>query len=112
VSVLDQGTINRILETNLGETTEAEGIELLMVTQQVLSRVEQYSQPGREIQQVCSDPAEITDLRNQITFLRARTEPPQVVCDHTNYETQSATLRNELEVARRTPRVEGTDDDI
>jgi uncharacterized protein (DUF3084 family) len=34
------------------------------------------------------------------------------VCDHTNYETQLATLRHELEVARQTPRVEGTDDDI
>jgi hypothetical protein len=71
VSVQDQGTINRILEINLGETTEAEGIELLMVTQQVLSRVAQYSQPVREIQRVCNHPAEITDLRNQITILRA-----------------------------------------
>jgi len=112
VSVQDQGTINRILKTNLRETTEAEGIELLMVTQQVLSRVAQYSQPVREIQQVCSHPAEITDLRNQITILRAQTQPPPVVCDHTDYETQLATLRNELEVARRTPRVEGTDDEV
>jgi hypothetical protein len=71
VSVQDQGTINGILETNLGETTETEGIELLMVTQQVLSRVAQYSHPVREIQQACSHPAEITDLRNQITILLA-----------------------------------------
>jgi hypothetical protein len=42
-SVQDQGTINRILETNLGESTENENIELLMVIQQVLSRVAQYS---------------------------------------------------------------------
>jgi hypothetical protein len=111
VSVQDQGTINRILETNLGETTEVEGIELLMVTQQVLSRVAQYSQPVREIQQVCSHPAEITDLQNQITILRARAEPPPIICHHTDCDTQLATLRNELEVARRTPRVEGTDDD-
>jgi hypothetical protein len=76
VSVQDQGTINRILETNLGETTEVESIELLMLTQQILSRVAQYSQPVREIQQVCSHPAEITDLRNQITILRAQTQPP------------------------------------
>jgi hypothetical protein len=78
------------------------------VTQQVLSRVAQYSQPVREIQQVCSHPAEIADLRNQITILRARAELPPMVCDHTDYETQLGTLRNELEVARRTPRVEGT----
>jgi len=112
VSVQDQGTINQILETNLGETTEEEVIELLMVTQQILSRVAQYSQPVREIQQVCSHPVEFTDLRNQITILRARAEPPPIVCDHTDYDTQLATLRNELEVARQTPRVVGTDDDI
>ena len=76
VSVQDQVTINRILDTNLGETTETESIELLMVTQQILSRVAQYSQPVREIQQVCSHPAEIADLRNQITILRAQTQPP------------------------------------
>jgi hypothetical protein len=71
VSVQDQESINRILETDLGETTEVESIELLMVTQQILSRVAQYSQPVREIQQVCNHPAEITDLRNQITILQA-----------------------------------------
>jgi len=103
VSVQDQVTINRVLDTNLGETTEAESIELLMVTQQVLSRVAQYSQPVREIQQVCSHPAEIADLRNQITILQAQTQPPPLVCDHTDYETRLATLRNELEVARQTP---------
>jgi hypothetical protein len=72
VSVQDQGTINRVLETNLRETTDAENVELLMVTQQVLGRVAQYSQPVREIQQVCSHPTEIIDLRNQITILRAQ----------------------------------------
>jgi hypothetical protein len=112
VSVQDQGTINRILETNLGETTEAESIELIMVTQQVLSRVAQYSQPVWEIQQVSNHPAEISDLRNQITIFRARTEPPPIVCDLTDNETQLATLRNQLEEARRTPRVEGTVDKI
>jgi hypothetical protein len=112
LSVQDQGTINRILDTNLGETTEVESLELLMVTQQVLSRVAQYSQPVRKIQQVCSHPAEIIDLRNQITILRAQTQPPPLVCDHTNYETQLETVRNELEVARRTPRVAGTDEHV
>jgi len=112
VSVQDQVTINRILDTNLGETTDTEGIELLMVTQQVLSRVAQYSQPVREIQQVCSHPAEIAYLRNQITILRAQTQPPPLVCDHTGYETQLTTLRNELEVARQTPRTAGTDEDL
>jgi hypothetical protein len=112
VSVQDQGTINRILETNLGETTDIEHIELLMVTQQVLSRVAQYSQPVREIQQVCNHPAEIADLRNQITILRAQTQPPPLECDHTGYETQLTALRNELEVARRTPRTAGTDEDV
>jgi hypothetical protein len=112
VSVQDQGTINRILETNLGETTSTESIELLMVTQQVLSRVAQYSQPVREIQQVCNHPAEIADLRNQVTILRAQTQPAPLVCDHTNYETQLETLRNDLEVARRTPRTAGTDEDL
>jgi len=61
---------------------------------------------------VCNYPAEITDLRNQITILRARTQPPPLVCDHTDYETQLATLRNELEVARQTPRTAGTDEDL
>jgi hypothetical protein len=112
VSIQDQGTINRILETNLGETTDIEHVELLMVTQQVLSRVAQYSQPVREIQQVCNHPEEIADLRNQIIILRAQTQPPPFECDHTNYETQLTTLRNELEVARRTPRTEGTDEDV
>jgi len=50
VSVQDQGNINRILNTDLAETTDTESIELLMVTQQILSRVAQYSQPVREIQ--------------------------------------------------------------
>jgi len=112
VSVQDQGTINRILETNLGETTETENIALLMVTQQVLSRVAQYSQPVWEIQRVCIHPAEIADLQNQITIFRAQVQPAPPAYDHTDYETQLATLRNELEVARQTPRVEGTDDDI
>ena len=112
VSVQDQGTINRILETNLGESTETENIELLMVTQQILSSVTQYSQPVREIQHVCNHPAEIADLRNQTTILQARVQPAPPTCEHTDYETQLATLRNELEVARRTPRVEGTDDDM
>src|SRR5882757_10418798 len=112
VSVQDQGTINRILETNLGETTDTDSIELLVVTQQVLSRVAQYSQPLREIQQVCNHPAEIADLQNQITILRAQTQPPPLVCDHTDYEMQLTTLRNELEVARRTPRTAGTDEDV
>jgi hypothetical protein len=112
VSVQDQGTINRILETNLGETTEIEHVELLMVTQQVLSRVAQYSQPVREIQQVCNHPAEIADLQNQITILRAQTRPHPLECDHTGYETQLTTLRNELEVARRTPRTAGTDEEV
>jgi len=112
VSVQDQGTINRILNTDLGDTTETESIELLMVTLQVLSRVAQYSQPVREIQQVCSHPAEMTDLRNQITILRARTQPPPLVCDHTDYEAQLTTLRNELEVARQTPRTAGTNEDL
>jgi len=112
VSVQDQGTINPILETNLGETTETETVELRIVTKQVLSRVAQYSQPVREIQHVYSHPAEITDLRNQITILWARVQPVPPLCDYTNYETQLAPLQKELEVARRTPRVEGTDDDI
>ena len=50
MSVQDQGTINRILNIDLAETTDIESIELLMVTQQVLNRVAQYSQPVREIQ--------------------------------------------------------------
>jgi len=112
VSVQDQVTINRILDTNLGETTDTESIEQLMITQQILSRVAQYSQPVREIQQVCSHPAEIADLRNQMTILQARTQPPPLVCDHTDYETRLTTLRNELEVARQTPRTAGTDEDL
>jgi hypothetical protein len=99
LSVQDQGTINRILETDLGESTDTENIELLMVTQQVLSSVALYSQPGREIQQVCSHPTEITDLGNPITILRTQTKPTPLVCEHTDYETQLATLQNELEVS-------------
>jgi len=112
VSVQDQVTINRLLDTDLGETTETESLELLMVTQQILGRVAQYSQPVREIQQVCSHPEEIADLRNQITILQARVQPPPLVCDHTHYETQLTTLRNELEVARRVPRTAGTDEEL
>jgi len=112
VSVQDQGTINRILEINLGETTEIESIELLVVTQQVLSRVAQYSQPVREIQQVCNHPAEIADLRNQITILRAQTQPPPLVCDHTGLEQQIQTLRNERDEALRRPVAPGTNEDL
>jgi hypothetical protein len=112
VSIQDQGTINRIPETHLGESTDIENIELLMVTQQVLSRVAQYSQPVREIQQVCNHPSEMADLRNQITILHAQAQPTQLVCDHTDYVVQLTNLRNDLEVARRTPRVAGMDADI
>jgi hypothetical protein len=93
--------MNLILETNLGETTETEATELLMVTQQILSRVAQYSQPIREIQQVCNHPAEIEDLRNQITILRARAQPAPLVSNHTDYERQLQTLRDNLVIARR-----------
>jgi len=83
-----------------------------MITQQILSRVAQYSQPVREIQQVCSHPAEIADLRNQITILQAQAQPPPLVCDHTDYETRLTTLRKELEVAGQTPWTAGTDEDL
>jgi hypothetical protein len=111
LSVQGEGTIIRILYTNLSKITEIESTELLMVTQQILSRVAQNLQPVREIQQLCNDPAEIADLRNQVTSLSAQTQPAPLECIHTNYERQLQTLRTELEEARRTPGTIRTDDD-
>jgi uncharacterized protein (DUF3084 family) len=47
-----------------------------------------------------------------MTILWAQTQPAPHVCDHTDNETQLQTIRNDLEVARQTPRAAGTDDEL
>jgi hypothetical protein len=85
--------------------------EALAQAQEVLLRVAQYSQPIREVQMVCNDPQQIIYLDRQITDLQTKKIlPPQ--CDHTWFEQQIQTLKNEQNEARRRPAAPGMDKDL
>jgi len=82
VSIEDQGTIKALLDVQRDAIGFEELKEEFGQTQEVLTRVAQYSQPIREVQMVCEHPQQIIDLQWQITDLRMKQFlPPQ--CDHT-----------------------------
>jgi hypothetical protein len=59
--------------------------EVFIPTQEVLTRVAQYSQPIREVQMVCEQPQQIIDLQWQITDVQTKQLlPPRF--NHTQLE--------------------------
>ena len=85
--------------------------EVYARTQEVLTRVAQYSQPIREVQMVCDHPQQIIDLQRDIIILQMKQFlPPQ--CDHTELHQWIQTLMNELDEVRRRPVAPGTDEDL
>ena len=102
-----RGTVNR----NLLEIDFRERQTLLEEAQEVLRRVAQNTEPAAMVERVCDHPAQIIALQKQITDLQTeQVLPPQ--CDHSTFEQQLQTLMQELEEARRIPRMAGTDEDI
>jgi len=63
-------------------------------TQEVLTKVAQYSQPIREVQMVCEHPQQIIDLQHQITDLQANKFLPPL-CDNTKLEGRIQTVTRE-----------------
>jgi hypothetical protein len=79
--------------------------------QGVLMRVAQDSQSVREIQMVCDHLSQIIALQKQVMDMQAeRFLPPS--CDHPALDQTIQQWRNELDEARRTPRMVGTNEDL
>jgi hypothetical protein len=111
VSPADQGTIMALIDLNR-ETMGAEATtDAFVQAQEVMMRIAQYSQPVRTIQAVCDHPAQIVALQKQITNLQSKQFIPPS-CDHTTFEQQIQQLRGNLDEARKTPRIVGTDEDL
>ena len=111
VSTDDQDIIGGIVNRNLLEIDFRERQTLLEEAQEVLRRVAQHTEPTAMLQRVCDHPAQIIALHKQITDLQTQEFlPPE--CDHSMFEQQLETLRQQLEEARRIPRREGTDEDL
>jgi len=111
VSIEDQGTFMALLDLQWDAVGFEELKEAFGQTQEVLTRVVQYSQPIREVQMVCEHPQQIIDLQRQITDLQTKQFlPPQ--CDHTELEQQIQTFTNEWDEAQRRPAAPGTDKEL
>jgi hypothetical protein len=80
-------------------------------TQQVLMRVQQNSQPIREVPAVCYHPQQIIDLQWQITDLQTKKFLPQQ-CDLAVFEQQIYTLMNERDAGRSRPAAPGMDEGL
>ena len=77
----------------------------------MLRRVVQYTEPVAMVQTVCDHPAQIIALQKQIMDLQSQWFlPPE--CDHSTLEQQLEALRHNLEQARRTPKMVGTEGDL
>ena len=111
MSADDQAIIGAIVNRNLMEIDFAERQAVLEEAQDVLSRVAQYTKPTAMEQRVCNHPAQIIACQKQITDPQTQQFlPPD--CDHSTFEPEPETLRQELEDARRTPRTVGMDEDL
>jgi len=111
VSADDQDIIGGIVNRNLLEIDFGERQILLEEAQEVLRRVAPYTEPAAMVQRVCDHPAQIIMLQKQITDLQTQQFlPPE--CDHSTFEQQLETLRQELEEARRIRRTVETDEDL
>ena len=85
--------------------------EVFGQTQEVLTRVAQYSQAIREVQMVCEHTQQIIDLQRPITDLQMKQFlPPQ--CDHTEFERQIQTQTKERDEARPRPVAPRTNEDL
>jgi len=111
VSSTDKDIIRAIVNRNLLEVELAERQTLLEKAQGVLRSVAQYTEPAAMVQRVCDHSAQIVKLQKQITDLQTQQFlPPE--CNHSTFEQQLETLRQELEEGRRTQRTVGTDEDL
>ena len=111
VSIEDQGTIMALLDLQRDAVGFEELKEAFGQTQEVLTRVVQYSQPIREVQMECKHPQQIFDLQRQITDLQTKQFlPPQ--CNHTGFERQMRILTEERDEARQRTAAPGTDEDL
>jgi len=103
VSVDVQDIIGGIVNRNLWENHFGERQSLLKEAHEVLRSVARYTEPTGMVQIIALQ-KQITDLQTE-QFL-----PPER--DHSTFEQQLETLRQELEVARRVRRTAGTDEDL
>jgi len=111
VSVDDPAIIEGIVNSNILGINFGERQAVLEEAQKVLTRVAEYNEPAAMVQRVCDHPAQIVALQKQITDLQTQQFlPPE--CDHSTFEQLLVTLRQELQVAWRTPRTVGTDEDL
>jgi len=111
VSPKDQGTILALLDLDKETMGTAATTDAFVQAQEVMVRIAQYSQPVQTIQAVCDHPNQIIALQKKITDLQTEQFLPPS-CDHTTFEQDIHQLRDELEEARRTPRMVGTDEDL
>jgi hypothetical protein len=110
-SIQDQGTIMALLDLQRDAVGFEELKEAFGQTQEVLTRVAQYSQPIRQVQMVCEHPQQIIDLQRWITDIQAKQFlPPQY--DNTEIEQQIWTMMNERDEARRRPVAPETDKEL
>jgi hypothetical protein len=111
VSIEDQGTIMALLDVQGHALGFAQLTEACAQTREVLTRVAQYSQQFRQVKMLCEHPQRIIYLQRQIPELQMnRLLPPQ--CDHTRFEQQIHSLRNDRDEAKKRPAVPVTDQDL
>jgi len=111
VSVDDQAIIGGIIHRNLLETDGRERQTSLEEAQEVLRRRADGTEYAATVQSVCDHPAQIIASQKQIMDLQSqRFLSPQ--CDNSTFEQLLKALRQELEEARRTPRVAGMDREL
>jgi hypothetical protein len=111
VYIEDQGTIMALIDVDKDNVGNEDLREAYIQTQEILMWVAQYSKPIREVQMVCEHPQQIINLQRKITDLQTREfQPPQ--WDHTEFEQQIPTLRNNRDEALRRPAAPATNEDL
>jgi len=111
VSIEYQATILSLLDLQKDVVGFEERREAFGLTQEVLTRVAQYSQPIQEVQMGCQHPQQIINLQWQITDRQTKQFlPPQ--CDHTELEQRIQTLTNTQDQGRRRSAAPGTDAEL
>jgi hypothetical protein len=110
VSPADQGTIIALIDLKQETMGTEATTDAFLQAQELMMRIAQYSKPVRTIQAVCDHPSQIVTLQKQITDLQTKKflRPSH---DHTTFEQQIQQLRDDLNEARKTPRIVGTDED-
>lgn len=106
-----QGTIMAVIDIQREAIGTDELYEAFGQTHEVLVRVAHYSQLIRETQMVCNHSQQIIDVQPQITNLQTQQFQP-LQRDHSWFKQRLATFKQELEEAKITPRMVGTDEDL